>query len=312
LKLAGLTKPVKIESSQGKAATYRAHEMREHTLASTAVAQSFRIRVLQPISATDAHERFPVLYTTDADYFFGGLAALAHLQQLLGETPRFILVGIGYRDRREAEVLRMRDLLPRAAREWFLPETRSLSQSPLVEGTVAMDSVATTTDASDFLSFIRQELMPFIDATYPTVGGDNSYCGYSAGGGFGLYTLFTEPEIFKRYIIGSPTTSHSGHHFAIDWAKSFQRSGKKMDAQVFMSVGELEEFQRGQYQFDLVSGYVQLTKFLKQASIAGLHLTTRLFAGETHATAWTLAFSHGTRTVFGPADSVPFSPDYMQ
>ena len=85
-----------------------------------------------------------------------------------------------------------------------------------------------------------------------------------------------------------------------------------MSARVFLSVGELEEFHAASTHFALVTGYIQLVKFLGQAGIAGLDLTTRIFPGETHATAWTAAFSQGLKSLFGPAATVPFWPDSLR
>ena len=44
----------------------------------------------------------------------------------------------------------------------------------------------------------------------------------------------------------------------------------------------------------------------------GLKLTAQMFPGETHATCWTSAFTHGLRAVFGSTDQVPFWPDSLK
>jgi uncharacterized protein len=283
--------------------SYDPHKVQEHLIQSSVVAQVFKITVLQPISRTDNSERFPVLYVTDSDDYFGGCASLANHLQLSGETPRFILVGIGYEDTRAARLLRMRDFFTHAIRKHFQSVIDQVAQSPLVSGVDDLKEITQSTDARDFLHFIREELIPFISARYPALPEDNNYYGYSAGGGFGLYTLFTQPDTFRRYILGSPTTSYDGHHFGIALAKAFISADRALDAKVFISVGELEEFIG---QFDLVTGYYLLSRFLKTSAVPGLDLSVRLFPGENHATAWTLAFSHGLKTLFGPADLVPF------
>jgi predicted alpha/beta superfamily hydrolase len=292
--------------------TFKDPEIREHLLHSRFVQQQFTIRVLQPIRRNDDSERFPVIYAPDSDELFDGISALSSVMHTLGDVPRFILVGIGYGNVRKAEILRMRDLFTPAIRAYYHPIIEELARSPLVGGVDNLEAITTTTSAREFLQFIRDELMQFIADRYPVVRGDNSYFGYSAGGTFGLYTLFTQPETFGRYLLGSPATSYDGHHFGIDLARRFLQSGKAMNAKVFLSVGELEEFKRGCEQLDLVSGYYLLAKFLKKAAIPGLDLTVRLFLGETHATAWTPAFSHGWRTLFGPVEQVPYWPDYLK
>jgi len=52
--------------------------------------------------------------------------------------------------------------------------------------------------AKEFLEFIRQELIPFIDNNYPTLKGDSAVNGHSIGGLFGLYVLFNKPDTFNK------------------------------------------------------------------------------------------------------------------
>jgi predicted alpha/beta superfamily hydrolase len=276
------------------------------------VAQTFRVQVFVPVRRTDGAERFPVVYATDGNDFFGGLAALSTSLQVHGETPRFILVGIGYEGALAADMLRLRDFHTHQVRRHFQFEIEQFAASPLAWEKPDLAVITQTSDARDYLRFICDELMHFIDAHYPTCPGDNTYWGYSAGGGFGLHTLFTRPSAFRRYIIGSPTTSHRGHHFGIEQAEAFAQSGGSMCTEVFISVGELEEFNRGLGDFDLVTGYYRIVKYLRQKQIPGLSLTHRSFSGETHATAWTLAFTHGLIALFGPALSAPFQPAYFK
>jgi uncharacterized protein len=284
--------------------TYNRPELKEHLIHSRRVGEVFKIKVLQPFRRSTENERFPVLYASDGDEFFGGYADLASCLQIRGEAQRFILVGIGYQNSHAAQILRLRDFHLHATRHHYLPDIEQLASSSIVSGVPNLSNITQTTDAVDFLDFISEELMPFVGAHYPALTGDSGYCGYSAGGGFGLYTLFTRPETFGRYILGSPTTSHNGTHFGISLAESFYRSGRTMSAKVFTSVGDLEEFDRGLGKFDLVTGLLLLVKHLRKIPIPGLDLTVRTFPNETHASAWALAFAHGIRDLY-PSDGPP-------
>lgn len=294
------------------ASKFRAPQITEQLFASRIIAQTFRVRVFCPMARADGSERFPVVYSTDADDFFPGLATQAQVLQTLGEAPRFVLVGVGYENAQAAPILRMRDLWTHENRRHYQTEMQHLIDSELVSGVDNLSQITAQTDATDFLRFLRDELMPFINERYPVTGEDCSYSGYSAGATFGLYTLFTRPETFKRYILGSPGTSYKGHNFGIEMAQQFIQSGKEMSAEVFLSVGDLEEFTRGFEQFDLVSGWILFMKHLMRAEIPGLALTARVFPGETHATAWTNAFNHGVKALLGAVDQVPFWPKYLK
>jgi predicted alpha/beta superfamily hydrolase len=295
-----------------KQLNYRVHQTEEHLIRSALVQETYRIKVLRPISRSDDSERFPVLYATDSDEFFGGFAAMASILQIHGEVPRFILVGIGYEDQASAALLRMRDFWTHPVRSLYRQEMEQLAASSLVRSGKDLKAIMEATSADEFLQFLRKELMPEINARYPTLPDDSSYFGYSAGGGFGMYALFTHPNTFSRYVLGSPATSYKGRNFGIEMAEAFVKSGKTMRAKVFMSVGELEEFKKGLGHFDFVSGYYQLAKFLKTTALPGLDLTLRVFPNETHASAWTMAFTHGLRALFGPAENIPFGPEYLK
>jgi uncharacterized protein len=291
---------------------FQAHEIEEHFIQSRVVAQTFKVKVLQPISRTDGSERFSVLYTTDSDLFFGAFASMAGELQSLGETPRVILVGIGYQNSGALELLRWRDFATHTMRAPHRGILEQVAESPLFDGIDDLNTIMETTDAREFLHFITEELMPFIGARYPTLADENNYFGYSAGALFGLYTLFTRPNTFRRYILGSPASSYKGQDFGIELAKEFIKSKQAMDAKVYVSVGELEEFKRGHEHLELVTGYYRLIQFLKQSAIPGLDLKGRVFPGETHATAWTLAFIHGLKALFDPVEQVPYWPDFLK
>jgi predicted alpha/beta superfamily hydrolase len=286
--------------------SYRAHELSEHLLRSDIVAQVYRIKVMQPMRRSENCERFPVVYATDGDDLFEALATIAKGMQLAGEAPRFILVGIGYEDARLAQVLRWRDFGTREIRANFLDSLREIAGSPFCADMPDFESVMQASDAAEFLRFIREELKPLVDSLYPTLPDECIYSGYSAGGTFGLYTLFTHPETFKRYILGSPGTSYDRRHFGIDLATAFLATHRTLRASVFMSVGELEEFAPGFEKLNLTTGFYQLAKFLKSRKIADLDLTTRIFPDETHATAWMPAFSHGIRALMPSGSPLPF------
>lgn len=63
---------------------------------------------------------------------------------------------------------------------------------------------AQTGGAGDFLSFIKNELIPYINNTYPS-NGENSLWGHSLGGMFVIYALINEPTTFKSYIAVDPS-----------------------------------------------------------------------------------------------------------
>ncbi|HEY8927723.1 MAG TPA: PA14 domain-containing protein [Mucilaginibacter sp.] len=62
----------------------------------------------------------------------------------------------------------------------------------------------TSGSAGKFLKFFKDELIPYVNKTYPTTG-DNTLFGHSFGGVFVTYALINEPQLFNNYIAGDPS-----------------------------------------------------------------------------------------------------------
>jgi predicted alpha/beta superfamily hydrolase len=58
--------------------------------------------------------------------------------------------------------------------------------------------------ADSFIAFLKNELIPYIDKTYPT-NGTNSLYGHSYGGLFSMYTFLTEPDLFETFYATDPS-----------------------------------------------------------------------------------------------------------
>ena len=58
--------------------------------------------------------------------------------------------------------------------------------------------------ADKFISFLKNELIPYIDKKYPN-NGTNSLYGHSYGGLFSMYVLLTHPEAFSTYYCMDPS-----------------------------------------------------------------------------------------------------------
>jgi predicted alpha/beta superfamily hydrolase len=58
--------------------------------------------------------------------------------------------------------------------------------------------------ADKFIAFLKNELIPYIDKTYPT-NGINTLYGHSYGGLFVMYTLLTSPQLFDSYFATDPS-----------------------------------------------------------------------------------------------------------
>lgn len=261
-----------------------------HRLVSKQVGDSFEIRVMLPPMIPGETTRFPVVYMTDVYGTFPEEDGLRLM--MLGDTPRFIAVGIGYPGAKsllQALAMRARDLthvaVPGADVGAGMPVAGMLTPAVATGG------------APEFLGFIRDELMPFIDARYPTDPADRIYWGDSLGGLFGCYVLFTRPDTFHRYIIGSPSIWWADANM-LTLAEQYLAAHADLPAHVFMGVGALEELGGGSAR--MVTNMFRLERMLRAKGYPGLRLTTRLFADETHITVAGMNLVRGLVSVFGP------------
>ena len=263
-----------------------------HRLVSKAVGDSFEIRVLLPPMIPGETTRFPVVYMTDVHNGF--IVDEDHLRlMMMNDTPRYIAVGIGYPGASsimQATFIRSRDLTQ------VLGKDREGGGGMPVAG--VLRPAVTSGGADKFLAFIRDELMPFIDARYPTDPADRGYWGDSLGGLFGSYVLFTKPDTFNRYIIGSPSLWWGGED-ALKLAEAYGKTHSDLRANVFIGVGGLEEMGPAASS-RMVTNVLRLETMLRAKKYPGLQLSTRIFSDESHISVVGMNLVRGLVSVFGP------------
>ena len=277
-----------------------------HLIHSKHVAQTFQIQVARPPQKRGESRRVPVVYVTDGNAVFDIFKGISWLMQGFNRDLDFILVAIGYPSDSPftGELLRGRDLTFPGC-----PNVFNGLKPPWDDVFAPEKDTKSFCGAEDFQRFIEEELLLFVDERYETLPGERTYFGHSMGGGFGLFTLFTHVHLFRNYIVSSPTvvyhgetpdgTQYENHNFMLNRARDFVvSSGSLNNIRLYMSVGTEEEFEPLIANWQFVSGFYRLANLLKEAAIPGLNLMTETFPGETHITAWPIAFMHGVRFVF--------------
>ena len=142
-------------------------------------------RVLQvhlPRGYEESALDYPVLYLLYSDQVAEYYAETVSVLSLLGIDlmPRAILVGIANTDR-------YRDLFPWPSRDGW------------------------GGGADRFLRFVREELVPFVDARYRTKD-YRIMVGPQAGGVFGAYALLEDPGLFQAFILNDPCRIDNDEH----------------------------------------------------------------------------------------------------
>jgi predicted alpha/beta superfamily hydrolase len=251
-----------------------------HLLESSHVDQTYKLFISLPEGYADSKDSYPVLYVTDANWVF----SIFYSASWFLPIPPMIVVGIGYPTDDFADIFRLR------ARD-FLP-TKSIEEE---KRTKEISNFAIESGGSgDFISFIREELFPFINSRYRTKIDDRTLYGYSYGGTFGIYTLFNHSDTFIRYIIGAPVLLWD-NRVCFAYEREYAERSTDLATKLYLSVGALDE--------DLTehnaSQLLEFHAILKNRNYPSLNMDFEVFNGETHGTGGIPTMSWGLRSVFG-------------
>src|ERR1035437_1715044 len=141
--------------------------------------RTFRV-VMPEISKSDSNARYDVLYLLDGNWNTGMINEIQGHMHRWEFTPSLIIVGI---DNKIINNVNQRD--------------RDLTPTHLKGSSIAGGG-------PKFLSFLKEELVPYINKTYPT-NGNNTLLGHSYGGLFAMYAFLSEPVLFKSCIAEDPS-----------------------------------------------------------------------------------------------------------
>lgn len=162
---------------------------------------------------------YPVIYFTDAMWHVELLSAATEYM-----IEDVILVGISWQ----------KDINEDLKQEYGVHASR-FSDYSFWKNTNPKHPKIKFGQANNHLAFIRNEVFNYVENTYRTNPNNRSYFGYSLGGLFGAYTLLSEPDTFKNYILGSPSV-----RLLTDDESKIEFENKETDANVFITHGDLE------------------------------------------------------------------------
>ncbi len=137
-------------------------------------------------------EKYETIFLTDGEWILEPFSFIYKFAKAENYVPPVILVALPntYPDKANQ---RDRDFLP-----VHVPE-------PAISG-----------GADKFISFLKEELIPYIEKKYPANGVRSLY-GHSYGGVFSAYVLFSQPELFDSYYSTDPAYWYN-NHYIIDLA----------------------------------------------------------------------------------------------
>lgn len=171
--------------SQGKVENNTIVIGKTDSVNSSILGENRMIWVHVPDGGAANKEHYPVVYVLDGNGHFSSVVGLIQQLSTGGNNycPKMIVVAILNTDR-------TRDLTP----------THIDADPPMMDSAAAK----TTGGGENFIAFIEKELMPYIEAKYPTAP-YKMMIGHSLGGLMVMQTLIHHTQLFNSYICIDPS-----------------------------------------------------------------------------------------------------------
>ena len=228
--------------------------------------QEYELQIMLPGSFKTSNKKYPVIYLMDSQWDFPLLKCLYGEHYFDGFVPELIVVGVTWGGvNPNPDSLRARDYTP--TMETRLPQSGG---------------------ADKFLSFMKNELFPFIETNYKADKNNRTLMGCSLGGLFTLYTLFTQPELFTGYAAASPAVGW-GNEVLYKYEKEFAEKRSAKPLRVYMTVGDVE---RGRSTFERFAAQMANRNYTSVA------LKSKVLENTGHSGTKTETFSRGMQYVF--------------
>lgn len=228
--------------------------------------QEYTLHIMLPGGYAASSKKYPVLYLQDSQWDFPLLTSLYGQQYFDGFIPAMIIVGVTWGGAKpNPDSLRARDYTP--TKEARAPQSGGAQQ---------------------YLSALKNEVLPFIEANYKADKNDRVLMGCSLGGLFTLYALFTEPGLFQRYIAATPAIGWD-NEVIYQYEKKYFESKPVANARVFICEGGVE---RG------VPAYEKFVKHLTGRNYKNLQIQSKILENTGHSGTKGEGYARGLQYVF--------------
>jgi predicted alpha/beta superfamily hydrolase len=273
-----------------------------HRIDAKALGRAYDIVVwLPPSYASSPDRKYPVLFTTDMPQ---SLPLVIGLHRRLRASERgledAIIVGLGYAVGDTGEYSRRRDYTPTPHGD--IDAVSDMPGRPVAYG-----------EAEGYRLHLRDEVFPYLQSRYRIDPTRRIYAGHSYGGLFGTHVLLTEPTMFRKYILMSPSLWY-GRRLMIARERGYATRHKDMPADAYFLIGgeetvpdpDTEPF--GQSRMAMVEDMDELTSTLKGRNYPSLKVQSRVFPGEDHGSVYPDALRAGMEWALKGTGKAPHTP----
>lgn len=244
----------------------------------------YQLYIDLPPGYDNSSKEYPVVYLLDAYDTYGLMLQTYQALIFMNEIPKMILVGISYKIEGDFYTDGLQEDLDKRSRDFlptYLPRDTTLKPGQ-------HNWMRYSGGGKNFLNFIENELIPYIETEFRADPGNRGLFGYSLGGTFTTYCMFSRPGLFKNYFIGSPYLGWD-NHAVYKFNNTEKLNGTNDTINVYISSGELE-----------YGGRIHpLKDSLELWNNPNIILKSELFEGETHLSGIGLAYSRAFRRLYG-------------
>ncbi|MBP7864880.1 MAG: alpha/beta hydrolase [Acidobacteria bacterium] len=251
-------------------------EVRRFEMSSKATGATYAVEVVLPAGALSGGAKYPALFCTDWFILGDYLKALPKLMNMGRLTEPFILVGIAGPATMDAwATARTRDFTPaRPADEY----SRKNTYPPALEQAGG---------ARKFAAFLRDELVPRVQADFPVDPARRGFLGYSLGALLGVYLLMNDPALFDTWLLGSPSLWFNGFELVTAFHDA-PAKGLEPVRWIYLSVGEEESW-------EMLRGFGALRDALREKGFEGPRMKAEIIREAGHVGAMPIALYNGIR-----------------
>jgi predicted alpha/beta superfamily hydrolase len=236
--------------------------------------ENYIIQVGLPIGYSPTKKSYPVLYVLDGDKSFGMTKEITDWLIWSNEIREIIVVAITY---------------GKGTDEWWQKRARDYSHGN--DTTLAKGWFRETGGADNFLKFVRNELFPTINKNYKTNQDSTAIMGLSFGGTLVTYALFTQPNLFKNYILISPALAWNDNDI-LKIEKEYFMNNKELNKTVYVAYGSMDS---KEWVINSTNEFIQT---IQNHKYEGFKFVSRIFEGETHISVYPTALTNGLKNIY--------------
>ena len=246
---------------------------------------------LPPGHAASPERRYPVLYYTDAPQSAALLAGMVRRLRDGGMgLEDAILVGLSYAVGDTGAFSRRRDYTP-------TPNGDIDARSDMPDRAVLYG------EAEDYRRYLAEIALPELERRYRIDPRRRTYLGHSYGGLFGVHVLLTAPEMFRQYVLISPSLWYD-RRLMLARERGYAMRHKDLPARILLLIGGEESVPdpdtepHGRARFAMVEDMEELVRNLRSRHYPSLAVEARVLPGENHASVYVPAANIGLRWAF--------------